>query len=331
MNDQSNIIIYTTVDGKTTVDLYAIDGNVWLNQQQIAQLFSTSKQTISHHISNIFKDNELSEQAVVKHYMTTAGDGKEYNVAYYPLELILAVGYRVRGKRGVQFRQWATSHLSEYLIKGFTIDDKRLKNPDGRPDYFDELLERIRDIRASEKRFYQKLRDLFKLSTDYDTQEKATAMFYAETQNKLLYAITHETAPEIIVTRADENKPNMGLTSWKGSIVRKQDIVIAKNYLTQEEIEGLNRLVNLFLDSAEMRVKDRKCLTLAFWRASVDNLLAFQGLDILGDKGSVSKEKAEQTARLRYAKYDEKRKKYEALNEDANDIKMLEDLLGNRQ
>ena len=182
--------------------------------------------------------------------------------------MILAIGYRVRSIRGVQFRQWATRHLSEYLVKGFVMDDERLKNPDGRPDYFDELLQRIRDIRSSEKRFYQKLRDLFKLSSDYDTKEKATQMFYAETQNKLLYAVTHNTAAEIVSLRADASKPNMGLTSWKGNIVRKADIVVAKNYLFEEEIDKLNRLVMLFLESAELRVKDRKCLTLDFWRAS---------------------------------------------------------------
>ncbi len=226
--EEQNIIIYKTIDGKSSVALFAKDGKVWLSQKSIAELFGTSKQSISRHIINILTDSELDAQSVVKDFLTTASDGKTYNVTYYSLEMILAIGYRVHSIRGVQFRQWATRHLSEYLVKGFTIDDERLKNPDGRPDYFDELLARIRDIRASEKRFYQKLRELFALSSDYEAQEKATQMFYAETQNKLLYAVTHNTAAEIITQRADENLPNMGLTSWKGSIVRKQDIIIAK-------------------------------------------------------------------------------------------------------
>ena len=250
MNEQNNIIIYRTMDGKSSVALYAKDGKIWLNQQQIAELFGTSKQSISYHIINILKENELEQSSVVKNYLTTAADGKQYNVVFYSLEMILAIGYRVRGVRGVQFRQWATRHLSEYLVKGFTMDDERLKNPDGRPDYFDELLARIRDIRASEKRFYQKLRDLFKLSSDYEAREKATQMFFAETQNKLLYAVTHHTAAELIVVRADADKPNMGLTTWKGNIVRKQDIIIAKNYLTQDELDTLNRLTTIFLESA---------------------------------------------------------------------------------
>ena len=214
MEDQ-NIIIYKTIDGKSSVALFAKDGKVWLSQKSIAELFGTSKQSISRHIINILTDSELDAQSVVKDFLTTASDGKTYNVTYYSLEMILAIGYRVHSIRGVQFRQWATRHLSEYLVKGFTIDDERLKNPDGRPDYFDELLARIRDIRASEKRFYQKLRELFALSSDYEAQEKATQMFYAETQNKLLYAVIHNSAAEIITQRADENLPNMGLTSWK--------------------------------------------------------------------------------------------------------------------
>ena len=181
----SQIIIYNTIDGKASVALYAKDGKIWLNQQQMAELFATSKPNVSMHIANILKEKELDKNSVVKDFLTTAADGKNYNVVFYSLEMILAVGYRVRGVRGTQFRQWATRHLTEYLVKGFTIDDVRLKDPDGRPDYFDELLERIRDIRASEKRFYQKLRDLFKLSSDYEAREKATQMFFAETQNKL--------------------------------------------------------------------------------------------------------------------------------------------------
>ncbi len=322
----SNIIIYNTTDGKASVALYARDGKIWLNQQQMAELFGTSKQSISHHIINILKDKELNTDSVVKHYLTTASDGKQYDVVFYSLEMILAVGYRVRGVRGTQFRQWATRHLSEYLVKGFTMDDERLKNPDRRPDYFDELLERIRDIRASEKRFYQKLRDLFKLSSDYEAREKATQMFFAETQNKLLFAVTHHTAAEIIVERADAEKPNMGLTTWKGSIVRKGDIIVAKNYLEVEEIDKLNRLVNLFLESAELRVKERKDLTLDFWRENVKGLLSFQGLDILTNNGNVSNMQMEEYVRGVYAQFDARRKSYEAQQADEEDLKLLDDL-----
>lgn len=325
-NDQPNMIIYRTADGKSSVALFAKDGKIWLSQQQMAELFATSKQVISHHILNILKENELNEISVVKQYLTTAADGKNYNVVFYSLEMIIAVGYRVRGVRGTQFRQWATEHLTEYLVKGFTIDDERLKNPDGRPDYFDELLQRIRDIRASEKRFYQKLRDLFSLSSDYVKDDKATQMFFAETQNKLLYAITHQTAAELIVTRADINKPNMCLTTWKGSIVRKGDVIIAKNYLLKDEIDDLNRLVDIFLTSAEMRVKERRDLTLDYWRNNVDALLTFQGKDILQGKGEVSNASMESIAHKVYDEFNAKRKQLEAKQADADDLKMLEDI-----
>ena len=325
-NDQPNIIIYRTADGKSSVALFAKDGKVWLSQQQMAELFATSKPNISMHIANILKEKELNEISVVKKFLTTAADGKNYNVVFYSLEMIIAVGYRVRGLRGTQFRQWATEHLTEYLVKGFTMDDERLKNPDGRPDYFDELLQRIRDIRASEKRFYQKLRDLFSLSSDYVKEDKATQMFFAETQNKLLYAITHQTAAELIVTRADSNKPNMGLTTWKGSIVRKGDVITAKNYLQKEEIDDLNRLVDIFLTSAEMRVKERRDLTLDYWRNNVDALLTFQGKDILQGKGEVSNASMESIAHKVYDEFNAKRKQLEAKQADADDLKMLEDI-----
>ncbi len=326
MKEQNNIIIYHSSDGKISVALYAKDGQVWLNQQQIAQLFATSKQTISYHTVNILKDNELSYNSVVKEFLTTAEDGKQYSVVYYSLEMILAIGYRVRGIRGTQFRQWATSHLTEYLVKGFTIDDERLKNPNGYADYFDELLERIRDIRASEKRFYQKLRDLFKLSTDYTTRQKATQMFFAETQNKLLYAVTKHTAAELIVLRANEKDVNMGLTSWTGSIVRQQDITVAKNYLKKDELDTLNRLVTIFLETAELRVKERKSLTLDFWRNNVNGLLTFQNMPILTNKGNVSNQQMETIVKEIYGKFDHKRKELEAKEADLEDIKSLEEL-----
>ena len=326
MDEQQNIIIYRTADGRASVALFAKDGKIWLNQQQMAELFATSKPNISMHIANILKEKELNEISVVKNFLTTAADGKNYNVVFYSLEMIIAVGYRVRGVRGTQFRQWATEHLTEYLVKGFTMDDERLKNPDGRPDYFDELLLRIRDIRASEKRFYQKIRDLFALSSDYDKSDKATQMFFAETQNKLLYAVTHKTAAELIVSRADATQPNMGLTTWKGSIVRKGDVIVAKNYLQNEEIYSLNRLVDIFLTSAEERVKGRRDLTLDYWRKNVENLLAFQEKDILQGAGSITNYEAEETAKQVYDVFNAQRKQVEAQTADADDLKMLEDL-----
>ena len=320
---ERDIILYTSNDGKVKVSLYAKNGSVWLNQQQLAALFATSKQSISYHISNILKDKELSRDSVVKDFLTTASDGKNYNTSFYSLEMILAVGYRVRSIRGVQFRQWATVHLSEYLVKGFVIDDERLKNPDGRPDYFDELLQRIRDIRASEKRFYQKLRDLFKLSIDYDASDKATQMFFASVQNKLLYAVTGNTAAEIIVSRADKDKLNMGLTSWEGSVVRKHDVIIAKNYLTEDELDFLNRLVVIFLDTAEMRAKNRSSLTIDFWRDSVDKLLAFNDMKILEGKGSIGNREMVEIAYNEYEEFNAMRKKYDARAADEEDLKLL--------
>lgn len=324
--EQNDVIIYHSKDGKINVALMTRDGNVWLSQQQIATLFGTSVPNVNMHISNILKEKELSADSVIKNYLTTASDGKPYDVMYYSLQMIISIGFRVRGVRGTQFRQWANAHLSEYLVKGFTMDDERLKNPDGRPDYFDEMLQRIRDIRASEKRFYQKLRDLFHLSSDYEAKEKATQMFFAETQNKLLYAVTNHTAAEIIVERADAEKPNMGLTSWKGSVVRKADIVIAKNYLHTEEIDKLNRLVNIFLESAELRVKDRKDLTLDYWRDNVNGLLSFQGQKILNGNGSVSNSVMENYVKHIYETFDSRRKAYEAELADQEDLKLLEEL-----
>ncbi|ANV97941.1 hydroxyacid dehydrogenase [Helicobacter enhydrae] len=305
---QNDIILYTTQDEKVKVELYALGESVYLSQDSIAKLFDTSKQNISLHIKNIFEDMELREESVVKEYLTTATDGKQYKVKFYSLEMILAIGFRVRSKRGVQFRKWANENLQSYLQKGFLIDSNRLKNPNGRTDYFDELLEQIRDIRASEKRFYQKVRDLFALSVDYDSTDKATQMFFAQTQNKLLYAITHQTASEIIYQRANADALNMGLTSWKGKVVRKGDILIAKNYLKEEELDSLNRLVNVFLESAELRVKDNKTLSMDFWRENVDLLIKFQGKELLKGNGSISQEAMESFAYEQYARFDFKRK-----------------------
>jgi len=289
--EEKNIIIYNTQDGKTSVSLLTKDSTVWMNQNQLAELFDTSKQNIGQHISSILKDNELDINSVVKNYFTTAADGKDYNVTFYSLEMILAIGFRVRSKRGTQFRQWANQNLSSYMIKGFVMDDERLKNPNGRPDYFDELLARIREVRASEKRFYQKVRDLFAISSDYDGSDKATQMFYAETQNKILFAITGKTAAKIIVSRANANEPNMALMSWKGKVVRKQDIYIAKNYLTEDEIDNLNRFVTVFLETAELRAKNRQDITMAFWRENIDKIILLNDKVILQGKGKVAMNK----------------------------------------
>ncbi|MBR0225262.1 MAG: virulence RhuM family protein [Thermoguttaceae bacterium] len=321
--DDSGIILYKKPDGKGEIRLLTRDGSVWLSQAQMAELFGTSTPNISMHVANILKEKELEESSVIKYYLTTAADGKKYNTIFYSLDMILAVGYRVRGVRGVLFRQWATAHLKEYIVKGFVIDDERLKNPDGRPDYFDELLARIRDIRASEKRFYQKVRDLLALSSDYDPSDKATQMFFAEVQNKLLYAVTRQTAAEIVVSRASSDKPNMGLTSWRGNIVRKGDVIIAKNYLSAEEIDQLNRLTVIFLETAELRVQSRRDLTLDYWRNNVDRLLEFNDKPVLQGKGSISSQQAEKIVNERYDLFNERRKKEDARLADETDLKEL--------
>jgi len=333
-NNKQNIIIYKTADGKASVALYAKDGNIWMNQNQLAELFATSVPNISMHISNILNDGELEHNSVIKDYLTTAADGKEYKVTFYSLDMILAIGFRVRSKRGTQFRIWANKNLKEYMVKGFVMDDDRLKNPDGRPDYFDELLERIRDIRASEKRFYQKIKDLFALSSDYDADDKSTQMFFAETQNKLHFAVTGQTAAELIVSRANADKPNMNLTSWKGSIVRKQDIFIAKNYLTHDEIDSFNRLVVIFLESAELRAKNRMDITIDFWKENVDRILDFQDKKILTHAGSISKAQMEKQVSGIYKSFDKRRKEFEAIqadNEDLEELRKLEQEIKNKK
>lgn len=324
--EEKNIIIYNTQDGKTSVSLLTKDGSVWMNQNQLAELFDTSKQNIGQHIASILEDNELIENSVVKNYFTTAADGKDYNVTFYSLEMILAIGFRVRSKRGTQFRQWANQNLASYMIKGFVMDDERLKNPDGRPDYFDELLARIRDVRASEKRFYQKVRDLFALSSDYDGSDKATQMFYAETQNKILFAITGKTAAEIVVSRANANEPNMALTNWKGKVVRKQDIYIAKNYLTEDEIDNLNRFVTVFLETAELRAKNRQDITMAFWKENIDKIILLNDKTILQGKGNISHPQMEKKVDAIFANFDAKRKIEDAKQADEQDLEELKEM-----
>lgn len=325
MND---LILYTSDDGQTRLNLRVEAETVWLSQLQIAELFQTTKQNISLHAKNIFEDNELSEEATVKESLTVQAEGGRQvrrRITHYNLDLILAIGYRVRSPRGVQFRRWASTHLKEFLIKGFVMDDERLKDPGGW-DYFDELLERIRDIRASEKRFYQKVRDLFALSSDYQAREQETQLFFAEVQNKLLYATTQHTAAELILERANPDAPNMALTSWKGARVRKADVIVAKNYLDSDEIDTLNRLVVIFLEQAELRVKQQKDLTLDYWRNNVDKMLAFNDRPVLDGAGSISRNQMEKVAFQRFEDFDQKRRSDEAAEADAADLQEIEQL-----
>lgn len=319
-----DLIIYNTDDGEANVSLLAKDGTVWCTQAQMAELFNVQKAAISKHLKNLFEDGEVDKNSVVSILETTATDGKKYKVAFYSLDMILAVGFRVRSPRGTQFRRWANSVLKEYLQKGYILDVERLKNPGGRPDYFDELLAKIRDIRASEKRFYQKLRDLFALSSDYDKTDRSAISFFSEVQNKLIYGVTGRTAAELILDRADAAKPNMALTSWQGSIVRRKDIYTAKNYLTADELDSLNRLVTIFLESAEFRVKLRKDLTLSFWREEADRLLTSYGIPVLDSAGTVSHKQMMNHVDAVYSAFDAKRKSFDAEAADREDLEELE-------
>ncbi len=330
----NEMILYTTEDGKSNIQLRTDGHTAWLTQLEMAELFCASKQNISLHLKNIFEEGELKEISVVKESLTTAADGKRYSTKLYNLDAILAVGYRVRSPRGVQFRVWASSVLKEYLVKGFAMDDERLKNPDGRPDYFDEMLARIRDIRASEKRFYQKVRDLFALATDYSKDDQATQDFFATVQNLLLYAVTEHTAAEIIVARAKPEDEYFGLLTWKGSKVRKQDILIAKNYLNEDEIDTLNRLVVIFLETAELRAKRRVVTPMAFWQENVSQIITSNGFPLLNGAGSVSHARMEKEIVARYTGIDERRKENEAKTaelEDEAELKALEDKIKHRK
>jgi hypothetical protein len=329
----SELILYTTEDGKSQIRLRAEEHTVWLTQSEMADLFATTKQNVSLHLQNIVEDGELPEVSVVKESLTTAADGKRYETKLYNLDAILAVGYRVRSPRGVQFRRWASTVLKEYLLKGFAMDDERLKNPDGRPDYFDEMLARIRDIRASEKRFYQKVRELFALSTDYDKTDRATQQFFAATQNMLLFAVTRQTAAELVSARANPNDPNFGLLAWEGDKVRKTDILVAKNYLTEDEIDTLNRLVVIFLETAELRAKNRRETRMAFWKENVDQIITTNGFPLIEGKGSISRGQMEMSASARYEEFDRRRKNKDALaadQADESELKSLETKLKHR-
>ena len=318
--DKKELIIYETPNGKLDIQLDLENETIWLDREKIAQLYNIHRSGVSRHIQNIFEDGEVDEKSNVQK-MHIANSDKP--VEYFSLDIILAVGYRTNSAIAIKFRRWATQTLKEYIIKGFVLNTERLKNPGGW-DYFDELLEKIREIRASEKRFYQKVRDLFALSVDYKDDLKASNDFFAEVQNKLLHAVTNNTAAEIIVNRADATKPNMNLTNWSGSRVRKQDVIIAKNYLQQNEIKELDRLVSMFLDYAENQAQRRRQLSMSDWKEKVDGFLNFNDYEILKGKGAISRKQANEIAKKRYLEFDEVRKKQEALEADAEDLKELE-------
>lgn len=330
------MILYETEDGKSRVQLRAGENTVWLSQREMAELFNVSQDNVGLHLKNIYEDGELVREATTEESSVVQIEGaREVSrpLTLYNLDAILAVGYRVRSPRGVQFRRWASTVLQEYLLKGFAMDDERLKNPDGRPDHFDEMLERIRDIRASEKRFYQKVRDLFALSTDYDKSDKETQRFFATVQNFLLYAVTQKTAAELITTRANPDDEHFGLLTWKGDKVRKQDIIVAKNYLTEDEVDTLNRLVVIFLETAELRAKNKAETRMAYWKESVDQIVASNGFPVLNHAGAISSDQMKQETTELYVDFDQRRKTEEAREADRKDeadLKKLEDQLKRR-
>lgn len=325
------LVLYQTEDGKTRIEVRLQDETVWLTQKLMAELFQTTKQNISLHIQNVFDEGELSPEATVKEYLTVQTEGSRQvnrQVDFYNLDMIISVGYRIKSHVATRFRQWATQRLREYIIKGFTLDDERLK--EGKnigSDYFDELLERIRDIRSSEKRFYQKIRDIYKLAADYDPTAEETLEFFRIVQNKLHFAISGKTAAEIISERADSSKPNMGLTSWKGVKVRKGDVAIAKNYLNENEIAGLNRIVNMYLDYAEDQAKRHRQIFMCDWREKLDAFLHFNERDILTNAGKITREIADKLALEQYETFNRNRLAIEAKEEalaDDEELKKIE-------
>ncbi len=297
---RNEMIIYNTDDGLTKVELHLKDGTIWLSQLEIAELFQTSKQNISKHIAAIFADGELDEKAVVNYQLTTANDGKSYNVAFYHLDMILAIGYRVRSARGAQFRRYASTILKEYLTSGFAINDEKVTES---LDYYKRLLNRIRDIRSSERLFYQQVLDIFSTSTDYDGKSDIAKRFFQTVQNKMLYAVTGNTAPELIFNRLDASKPFLGLTSFKGNFPHKSDLKISKNLLDETELKRLNLIVSGYLDTAEYQAETRTAMTMTDWASELNRYLEFQRADILEGHGTISRESANQKADEEYEKY----------------------------
>ncbi|EMD6373372.1 virulence RhuM family protein [Morganella morganii] len=332
---QGEFILFRSEDGQTHVECRFESDTLWLSQSSICELYGKAKATISEHISNIFTEGELAENSVVRFYRTTADDGKQYNVKYFNLSVILAVGYRVRSIRGTQFRQWATQTLEQYLIKGFVMDDERLKNPPvGQsvvPDYFDEMLERIRDIRASERRVYLRVKEIFTLAADYEPSNKETSRFFQTIQNKLHFACTGMTAAELIASRADANQPDIGLTNYKAGEVRKTNVTIAKNYLRENELKALNRIVNMWLDFAEDQALRRKQVFLQDWDIKLDQFLNFNDRDVLQGSGGISKKAADEKAKDVFDIFDRKRRRLKESEGARANIAALKDLLKTRQ
>jgi len=326
--NQSEIVLYTTMDGKIKIDTIFQNETIWLTQKKMAELFDVNIPAISKHLSNIYEEGELQKGATVSKMEIVQQEGNRSvtrNKEFYNLDAIIAVGYRVNSKRATQFRIWATNVLKEYIIKGFAMDDDRLKQTD-KWDYFDEWLARIRDIRASEKRFYQKIRDIYTTAIDYDKTSEQAQLFFKKVQNKMLWATTGKTAAELVENRSNSDAPNMGLTSWRGSIVRKQDVTIAKNYLNADEIKDLNEIVTMYLDYAERQARQRKTVTMEQWAGKLNGFLEFNEQNLLTHAGKVKAEVAGKLALERYEEFDQKRKKAEALAADEADFKQLEEI-----
>ncbi len=303
MNNPQQFLIYQSEDGSTRIDVMLEAETLWLNQKQLTELFGKAKGTISEHIKHIFEDGELVENAVVRLYRTTAADGKQYEVAHYNLDMVLALGFRVRSPVGVRFRQWANDNLKEYIVKGFVLDDARLKNPGKGRDYFDELTRRLQDIRTSERRFYQKITDIYATSVDYDASNELTQTFFATVQNKVHFAIHGQTAAELIATRADSSQPNMGLTTWEGARIRKADVNVAKNYLSQDELRALNNLAEQYLVFAEGQAARRIAMTMQDWISKLEGFLTLNDREILQGAGKVSAELAKSHAEQEFGKF----------------------------
>ncbi|PLR20839.1 hydroxyacid dehydrogenase [Pantoea endophytica] len=320
--------MFASGDGKVRVECRFENETLWLSQAMICELFDKAKATISGHIKNIFEEGELLENSVVRFYRTTASDGKNYQVQYFSLPMILAIGYRVRSARGTQFRQWATQTLQEYLVKGFVMDDERLRNPpvgsSAVPDYFDEMLERIRDIRASERRMYLRVREIFALAADYQPSLKETTQFFQTIQNKLHFACTGYTAAELIHLRANASQPHMGLTSFKGEEVRRSDVTVAKNYLVQDEVSELNRVVTMWLDFAEDQARRRQQVFLRDWQSKLDQFLQFNDRDVLQGAGSISKKMADEKAQAEYGQFAEQQRRLKEAEGENNIAGLLQ-------
>jgi len=327
----NNILIYRADDNKIRLEVKLEDRTIWLSQKQIGELYQKGKATISEHITHILEEGELEADSVVRYFRTTAVDGKSYNVAYYNLDMIIAVGYRVRSHIGTKFRQWATGVLKEYIVKGFVLDDERLKNPQQfGEDYFDELLQRIQDIRTSERRFYQKITDIYALSIDYDPKHDITLEFFQTVQNKLHWAITSQTAAEIVYLRADSSKPNMGLTNWRHKKIRKTDILIAKNYLSGEELTVLKGLVEQYLVFAETQAKRRIPMRMIDWVKKLDGFLELNERNILEHAGKISHQMAIELTNREYEKYCKIQKK-EADQIESDFDKVVKQLKGKKK